>query len=478
MISNDKLLLTLFLFVKKKDGGEGGGGGEKKDNALRGTTSRLDDVVDLQDHLDDLSGEQELLLLGQEGLVDSSLLHVTSGEFKAVDTDAGVLLSDLLGLDRSEGLDGLETRVLGKGHGDDVEGIGKSTDGVLLDGGDLVGLLRDLDGARDLGGTTTIDDAVVADDVAGDAEGIVDAALDLLDDHLVSTTDKDGDGVGVGAVLKEEHAVLGSSEGDLTELSDVAELVSRDLLEAGDDASAGGDGEELELRASDPADGGELVLEEEVVGLVVKAPLAEGDGGTRLLDLVDHVDKVGLLLGGELLVLLDGRDVEGVLGLGLGGLEGAGEEADLGVDDLLGHLRVTELLSDDDSLDEAGVLHGSSGLSLELDQVEVDVLALEVSNEQHGLCGNLSEALLASAHNLGAERSADDVRKRTDVVTRDLNGLSEGGKVLNGNVAGDFVTVSNSGGVDSAINEGLSLLEERSGEHDDSRRSVSDFVIL
>lgn len=36
----------------------------------------LDDVVDLQDHLDDLGGQLELLFLGREGLVDLQLCDV------------------------------------------------------------------------------------------------------------------------------------------------------------------------------------------------------------------------------------------------------------------------------------------------------------------------------------------------------------------------------------------------------------------
>lgn len=36
----------------------------------------LDNVVDLEDHLDDLGGQLQLLLLREEGLVDLLLLHI------------------------------------------------------------------------------------------------------------------------------------------------------------------------------------------------------------------------------------------------------------------------------------------------------------------------------------------------------------------------------------------------------------------
>lgn len=45
--------------------------------------------------------------------------------------------------------------------------------------------------------------------------------------------------------------------------------------ESRDDAGAGGDRDELKLHPAHPADGWELALEQEVVRLVVKAPLAD-----------------------------------------------------------------------------------------------------------------------------------------------------------------------------------------------------------
>ena len=46
----------------------------------------------------------------------------------------------------------------------------------------VVGGVSDGDGAGDFGGTTTVDDAVVADEVPDDAESVVEGALGLIDD--------------------------------------------------------------------------------------------------------------------------------------------------------------------------------------------------------------------------------------------------------------------------------------------------------
>eukprot|EP00959_Pyramimonas_sp_CCMP1952_P312847 6548649-Pyramimonas_sp.AAC.1 len=53
----------------------------------------------------------------------------------------------------------------------------------------------------------------------------------------------------------------------------LAQLVGRELLEAGHDAAAGGDGDELELHPAHPAHRWEVLVHQQMVRLVVKAPL-------------------------------------------------------------------------------------------------------------------------------------------------------------------------------------------------------------
>lgn len=69
--------------------------------------------------------------------------------------------------------------------------------------------------AGDLCGAAAIDDGVVAHEVAGDAEGVVQAALDLVQDHLVAAAHKDGHRAAVGAVLDHQHAVFCRAERQL-----------------------------------------------------------------------------------------------------------------------------------------------------------------------------------------------------------------------------------------------------------------------
>ena len=56
---------------------------------------RRPDVIDLEDHLDELGGELDLGLLAVEGLDDALLLHVAGAHLHAVHTEGRVALRHL-----------------------------------------------------------------------------------------------------------------------------------------------------------------------------------------------------------------------------------------------------------------------------------------------------------------------------------------------------------------------------------------------
>lgn len=120
-----------------------------------------------------------------------------------------------------------------------------------------------------------------------------------------------------------------------------------------------------------------------MIGFIVKAPLAEGDIGSTILDHLNHFDEVLLLLLIKLLIVFDVGDVDVVLGFGFRGLESAGEDADFGIFHDFGHLRVSHFLVNQDPLDELGVLDGASSLGLNFDQIQVDVLPVQIGHLEH-----------------------------------------------------------------------------------------------
>lgn len=101
-----------------------------------------------------------------------SILTITSG-LHAIDTQSRVTLFRLSALDLCQGLNGAEARVLGQSHGYAVESVGKGAHGVLFKTGRLDGGIFDGERAGDFSGATSVDDAVVLDQVADDAESVM-----------------------------------------------------------------------------------------------------------------------------------------------------------------------------------------------------------------------------------------------------------------------------------------------------------------
>ena len=98
--------------------------------------------------------------------------------------------------------------------------------------------------------------------------------------HLVTSTDEDCDRPAVGALFDDKHLLSCGSEAHLTDLTGCAELLGGQIFESWHNTAVCGDGNQLNLGTTNPSDGRQLILEEQVVGLVVEAPLADDQVGT------------------------------------------------------------------------------------------------------------------------------------------------------------------------------------------------------
>jgi hypothetical protein len=86
--------------------------------------------------------------------------------------------------------------------------------------------------------------------------------------------------------------------------------------------------------------------------------------------------------------------------------------------------------------------------------------------------------ILALADNLGAESSDGTLAKELVVILLNVDLLLDFTDALGSDIASLLKTISNLEGVNSLIKEPLGLIEEGSGEHDDSGGSITDFVVL
>lgn len=436
------------------------------------------DIVDLENHSGQLGGQQQLLSLSNQRIHHKVLSHVVVASVEAVNAQSGVALLDLARLDRSQTLNRRKARVVSQSCRDGLQRVGKGSEGVLIDSGHVVGLLGNGNGTCNFGSSSSVNNSVVSHQVSNHTDGVVQSSLGLIYNHLVRASHKDSHGSGVGTLLDNQHSVSGGSELELSHSSSVAELSGRQILESGHDSGAGGNGQQLNLRSSNPSNGSNTVLKQQMVSLVVKSPLADDQIGTSSLDLGHHVLKGLLLVCLQLSELVDGANIELVLGLGLGGLEGARQNGNLDVGDVSGHLGVRHVLVQNHSSHKLGVFEGSSDLAIDLNELKVHVLSVEVGHSQNSVHGNVCEEIVGLGHNLGAQGGLGGLDESRLVNVRYRHGVGNLLESLHGNLGGLVETVGNSNGVDTLLDKLVGLVKQSSGQNHNTGGSVSDLVIL
>jgi len=278
--------------------------------------------------------------------------------------------------------------------------------------------------------------------------------------------------------LNENDSLVLGTEVNLLNLTGPTELFGGDLLKAGNNAGTGSNSEQLDLDTTDPADSGQIVHHEQVVGLIIETPLAKNHISTRVLNSLDHGFEVVAFHILELFVVGDGLDLNTVLGFGLWGLKGAGQDAHFGISKFLLHLGMSEVLVNNDTFNEAGVLNGSTGLGENLDEVEVDIAALEVSNVQNSLHGQVGKVILALADDLGAESGGGALTEEVIVVLGDVELLRDFVNALAGNLASEIETISDLERVNTLVEQLLGLLKDGTSQHNDTSGAIADFIIL
>lgn len=159
--------------------------------------------------------------------------------------------------------------------------------------------------------------------------------------------------------------------------------------------------------------------------------------------MVDHIGKVLLF---QLVKLPEGFcacDVQVVLGLRFGGFEGTGKNGDLGFFYLLGHLRMGEILINQDTINQLGILHTSTCFPLHLDKVEVNILSGKVSNTKDSLNSNLSQLLFILAHNLRPQTNHSSINKFSIVLIIKFDLLCNSVQMLESDLDGHIVPIGN-----------------------------------
>ena len=106
-------------------------------------------------------------------------------------------------------------------------------------------------------------------DVAGDAHGVLEVALNLIENILGRTTEQNSAGLGVLA-LGEVGEVFVADLLNLEQAAPRADIGVLEILDPVDDGGAGGAGYSVVIGLADTAEGADVVLEEVVLGKIYR----------------------------------------------------------------------------------------------------------------------------------------------------------------------------------------------------------------
>ena len=110
--------------------------------------------------------------------------------------------------------------------------------------------------------------------------------------------------------------------------------------------------------------------------------------------LLDHLQEFLFFILSQLLVFLHTLNIKLVLCLGPRWLEWTSNNSDLGISNDVGHLRMREILVDNNTLDEGCIFERTSDFTIDLDELEIDVFTGKVGDSEDGVDGNIGELVV------------------------------------------------------------------------------------
>mmetsp|Transcript_160935 Transcript_160935/g.516535 ORF Transcript_160935/g.516535 Transcript_160935/m.516535 type:complete len:405 (-) Transcript_160935:533-1747(-) len=151
----------------------------------------LDDIVHSDDHLRRLGGGAELRHLAAERLHDAKRLHVCDASLDELQA-VGVMAPRVSGLQLTDQLLGVESRIVRQDHGDLLQGPRESLDRRALLARDVLHLLHNRSAHSHLRGAAAVAYARVGHGLVEHRQGIMERALGLIQDVRRGTPEHDG----------------------------------------------------------------------------------------------------------------------------------------------------------------------------------------------------------------------------------------------------------------------------------------------
>jgi hypothetical protein len=257
--------------------------------------NKLDHIVNSEDGNGSLSSELKTLDLGHSRLKDTGLKVVANLTVHQVQTSVdqlsllsvtGVSLLSSVVEDAELGneISGVLGSVDSQSLGNDKESLGELSDGKLFTGAKGSGKIVEVDGKSNLNRSSTGNDGVRLEDTLDDTEGVVDGALNFVEEELVGTTNDNGGGA-LELHAFEEHvfpvtnlALLNNFA--LSKVFGVKRLGGLVVSERDNNLGARVGGDAAEITLLDAADSDDTGLNEVLESKIIDTAGAENDVGT------------------------------------------------------------------------------------------------------------------------------------------------------------------------------------------------------
>jgi hypothetical protein len=139
---------------------------------------------------------------------------------------------------------------------------------------------------------------------------------------------------------------------------------------------------------------------------------------------------------------------------------------------------VREIFINNDTFDKLGVFNGSTSLSNDFDEVEVDVFALKIGNVKYCSYCKVCEVVLALTDNFRSESGCGALTQELVVVFGNVKSFLDLANLLYGNLASLLETIGDLEWVNAFVKKLLSLFKDCSSKDNNSCSAVSDFIVL
>ena len=347
---------------------------------MRARSTGHDDVVDLEDHTDTLGCKGQGRVRHQSGLHNLSLLHVHDSIF--ADIKASVPLSFIVLVSQlSHKKDGVHTGILSQSVGDQLQSFSVSTADVRVGAENLTRVSLQLVSNFHFDAGTSWHERSLLNKGSDDAEGIMEGTVSLIKHELVGASEQNGDSLTLVGAASDLDNFLGTTSADFLDQIGSSELLLGELINVSNGNGVDSSANEINFFSVNIFDDHNTLFGQEMKSKVAHSfsedALLEqkhvSTSSEHLLNKVSNVDSLFLEETIDSGVVVDNNVA---LHVTLGSGQRELKETDFSVLNAHGATGIVRglLVNENETINELGVVNGSSEFLGDKNVSEVDVV--------------------------------------------------------------------------------------------------------